>query len=136
MKSTPENPVKVREISFCSLHPDKNQGGTAVKLLSDCEAVHSAERLSATRIRVSYDIREATLEMVEALLQEYGLHLDNALIQRMRRALVRYTEETQRSNMGCNPRDPNCTAKVFINRYQKRDHGCQDDRPQHWQRYL
>jgi hypothetical protein len=54
----------------------------------------------------------------------------------MRRALVHYTEQTQRMNMGCDRGDPNCTVKVFISRYQQREHGCRDDRPQHWRRYL
>jgi hypothetical protein len=136
MRSNPDNPVKVREIAFCSLHPDKNQAGTAAQLLRDCEGVQSAERMSDIRLRVTYDIRHATLEAVEDLLEEFGFHLDNALIQRMRRALVHYTEQTQRMNMGCDRGDPNCTVKVFISRYQQREHGCRDDRPQHWRRYL
>jgi len=128
--------IKVREIAFCPLHPDKNQAGTATQLLGDCDGVSRAERLSETRVRVSYDIRQATLEAIEGLLQDFGFHLDNALIYRMRRALVNYLEQTQRLNMGCERGDSNCTVRVFINRYQQRRHGCQDDRPSHWRRYL
>ncbi len=136
MKSDPDSPIKVREIVFCPLHPDKNQAGTAAQLLRDCEGVQSVERLSETRLQVCYDIRHATLEAIEELLTEFGFHLDNALMLRMRRALVHYMEQTQRINMGCGKGDHNCTVKVFINRYQQRKHGCRDQRPQHWRRYL
>ncbi|WP_231892822.1 hypothetical protein [endosymbiont of unidentified scaly snail isolate Monju] len=54
----------------------------------------------------------------------------------MRRALIKYTEETQCINLGCEGGESNCTVKIFINRYLHRTHGCRDDRPQHWRRYL
>lgn len=136
MKSDTDSLIKVRDITFCSLHPDKNQAGTATQLLSDCEGVEAVERLTDTRLRVTYDIRHATLEAIECLLEEFGFHLDNALLYRMRRALIYYLEQTQRLNMGCARGDNNCTIRVFVNRYQQRRHGCQDDRPQHWRRYL
>lgn len=136
MKSDSDSLIKVREIAFSALHADKNQAGTAIQLLQDCDGVDKVERLSDTRLRVSYNIRNATLEAIEGLLQDFGFHLDNALVYRMRRALVSYMEQTQRSNMGCDQGESNCTTRVFINRYQQRRHGCQDDRPQHWRRYL
>ena len=136
MKSDPDSLTKVREIAFSPLHPDTNQAGTAAQLLRDCEGVDRVERLSETQIRVSYDIRHATLEAIENLLEDFGFHLDNALIHRMRRALAHYMEETQRLNMGCGRGESNCTVRVFINSYRQRRHGCQDDRPQHWRRYL
>ncbi|HHI77085.1 MAG TPA: hypothetical protein ENJ94_07930 [Gammaproteobacteria bacterium] len=136
MRNDPDSPIKVREIAFCPLHPDRNQAGTAVQLLRDCEGVLSAERLNDRLLRVSYDLHHATLAAIEELLEHFGFHLDNSLLQRMRRALVKYTEETQRSNLGCGRGTTNCTVKVFINSYRQRAHGCQDGRPQHWRRYL
>ena len=136
MKSNPDSPIKLREINFCALHPDSNQAGTAVQLLNDCTPSQSARRLSDTRLEVCYDIRHATLEAIEELLENFGFHLDNSLLYRMRRALVHYMENTQRINMGCGRGESNCTVKVFINRYRQRRHGCQDGRPQHWRRYL
>jgi len=127
---------KQREIAFCTLHPDKDQAGTATSLLADIEGIDQVERLSASQLRVRYQINHVCLADIEDLLVDRGFHLDNALIHRMRRALIHYMEETQRSNMGCGKGESNCTTKVFINRYRNRDHGCQDERPRHWRRYL
>jgi hypothetical protein len=136
MSEKPDSLNKRREIAFCTLHPDPDQAGTAVALLRDFEGIDEVDRLSTSLLRVSYRIDHICLADVETLLVERGFHLDNSIMQRMRRALIHYTEETQRSNLGCGRGDANCTTKVFINRYRKRDHGCQDERPKHWRRYL
>jgi len=136
MSNNPDSLNKQREIAFCILHPDENQTGTAAALLADHAGIERAERLSEGLIRVHYRIDHACLADIEGLLEERGFHLDNSLINRMRRALVHYVEETQRLNMGCGRGDSNCTTKVFANRYRQREHGCQDERPQHWRRYL
>jgi len=134
--SIPDGLAKAREIAFCTLHPDKDQAATAAALLNDLDGIDAVERISAAQIRVHYQINHVCLADIEALLADRGFHLDNALIHRMRRALVHYMEETQRINMGCGKGESNCTTKVFINRYRNRDHGCQDERPRHWRRYL
>jgi len=127
---------KQREIAFCTLHPDGNQAGTAAALLIDHPGIDKVELLSSSLIKVHYQITHTYLANIEEMLNKTGFHLDNHLIQRMRRALVHYVEETQRTNMGCSKGESNCTAKIFINDYQKRNHGCQDERPRHWRRYL
>jgi hypothetical protein len=134
--STQDGLAKQREIAFCTLHADKDQAATAVSLLEDLDGMDAVERISPALIRVRYQINHVCLADIEDLLADRGFHLDNALIHRMRRALVHYMEETQRMNMGCGSGESNCTTKVFINRYRKRDHGCQDERPRHWRRYL
>jgi len=136
MSKHPDSLSKQRDIAFCTLHPDQNQAATAAALLRDLDGIDGVEELSETLVRVRYHINNVCLADLERLLEERGFHLDNSLIHRMRRALVHYVEETQRSNMGCGKGDSNCTTKVFINRYQKRNHGCQDERPKHWRRYL
>jgi hypothetical protein len=127
---------KRREIAFCTLHPDPDQPGAAAALLVDVEGITEAKPESNSVLHVRYQLSSITLADIEQLLQSRGFHLDNGLMHRLKRALVHYTEETQRANMGCNKGDPNSTEKVFVNRYRKREHGCQDDRPDHWRRYL
>jgi hypothetical protein len=87
-------------------------------------------------LRVTYHLLEICLADIEALLEQHGFHLDNRLMHKIKRALYRYTEDTQRANLGCAKGESNCTEKVFVNRYRNRDHGCQDVRPDHWRRYL
>ena len=127
---------KQREIMFCSLHPDPDQAGSATTVLIDIEGIQRVERLHAGAVLVHYHLLVVCLADIECLLEQHGFHLDNGLVYKIKRALYHYTEETQLANMGCPKGDANCTQKVFVNRYRKRDHGCQDERPDHWRRYL
>jgi len=125
-----------REIEFRTLHPDPNQAGSAAVLLIDIEGIHRAEPLGPATLQVAYHLTVITLADIEQLLERSGYHLENGLVYKIRRALYHYTEETQRANLGCPKGDANCTQKVFANRYRKREHGCQDERPEHWRHYL
>ena len=127
---------KQREIAFCTLHPDKDQAGTAAAMLGDCEGIDHAERLSQAVLQVEYQINQVCLADIEGLLEDRGFHLDNSLLSRMRRALGFLDIVHQRINLGCGRGKSNCTTKVFAARYRQRDHGCQDERPKHWRRYL
>ncbi len=128
--------IKHREIAFRELHPDATQAHTAAVFLNDVDGVLQIEPASATLLKVSYDVLAITLKEIEDALRELGLHLDNRLMFRMKRALYYYTEETLRANCGCPQGPSNCTRKVFALRYQHMNHGCRDQRPEHWRRYL
>ena len=127
--------IKQREIFFNPLHLDEKQATTASEMLIDLEGVILAEAISDTHLIVRYDLQYFTLDDIEDLLSTVGFHLDNNLLIKLKRALYRYTEETERANMGCPPGQSNCTREVFINRYQKLPHGCRDNRPDHWRNY-
>lgn len=136
MDENEESLFKEREITFCTLHPDQDQAGSAVALLIETKGVIKVEAASESRLQIAYHLLEITLAEIEGLLERHGFHLDNGLVYKIRRALAHYTEETQRANLGCARGESNCTAKVFVNRYRNREHGCQDERPEHWRRYL
>lgn len=127
---------KEREISFCTLHPDPDQAGSAAALLIELDGVHHVEVLHAGAVQIRYHLLAICLIDIEEVLEKNGFHIDNGLMNKVRRALFHYTEETQRANLGCARGEANCTQKVFVNRYRSREHGCQDDRPEHWRRYL
>ena len=131
-----DNLIKVREIAFCTLHPNGDQAGSAAALLVDLEGIHHVDVKQPSLLSVTYHLLVLRLADIETMLEEKGFHLDNRMIHKIRRALFHYTEETQRANLGCSKGESNCTQKVFVNRYQNRDHGCQDERPDHWRRYL
>jgi hypothetical protein len=136
MEQESDNLKKQREIAFCTLHPDADQAASAVALLSQTEGILLARRLDEVTLEVHYHLLAITLAEIEVLLEGRGYHLDNRLVHKIRRALFHYTEETQRANLGCAKGDSNCTQKIFATTYRKRAHGCQDDRPDHWRRYL
>jgi hypothetical protein len=136
MEIPPDERIKRREIAFRELHPNPDQAGTAARFLAEADGVVTCEAASPTLVRVSYDVLAITLREIEEALEELGLHLDNRLFLRLKRALCYYTEDTLRANCGCPQGTSNCTKKVFATRYQQIEHGCRDQRPEHWRRYL
>ena len=130
------NFTKQRDVMFNPLHDDENQASTAAQMLIDFDGIVLADAVSETHLIIRYDLRFFTLVDIEELLSTVGFHLDNNLLIKLRRALYRYTEETERANMGCTEGQSNCTRETYINRYQKLPHGCRDKRPDHWRTYL
>lgn len=136
MGSRDDDHVKRREIHFSAPHPDPHQAATAAALLAGSDGILLAEPADPLTLVIHYDIAHTWLARIEADLQGCGLHLDNSLLIKLKRALAHYTEDTERDNLGCPRGESNCTTQVFITRYQRRPHGCRDDRPKHWRRYL
>ncbi len=128
--------IKHREIAFCVLNPEHNQVEDAALFLTEVEGIISITPVSQLVIRISYDLLQVTLQQIEDALKELGMHLDNSLMFRIKRALHYYSEETQRANMGCKHGESNCTQKIFALRYRTLNHSCRDQRPEHWRRYL
>jgi len=126
--------IKHREIAFCSLHADPDQAKSAMLFFSDVEGVTHLELIDSHKLGISYDIRLLNLQLLEETLTELGFHLDNSLLFKLKRALYYYTEEVQQENLGCSKGQ--CTRNIFINRYDRLKHGCRDDRPDYWRKYL
>ncbi|NKN32184.1 hypothetical protein [Marichromatium bheemlicum] len=136
MDSVDADRIKEREIPFQELHPNPDQAATAAAFLAEVEGVLLTETSSPTLLRIRYDVLQLTLREIEEALAELGLHLDNGLLPRVKRALYDYTEETQRANLGYPRCKGNCLKQVFAKRYALIEHGCRDQRPEHWRRYL
>jgi hypothetical protein len=128
--------IKQRQIAFDSLHPNSEQAHTAARFLSEVDGILHAQATGPLLLQVRYDLLKTTLEEIEDALRELGMHLDGALLIRLRRAVHYYVEDTQRMNWGCLRGEHNCTKKVFAMRYEVLEHGCRDQRPEHWRRYL
>ena len=128
--------VKHRDIHFAELHPDPNQASTAADLLVNVSGILKTDPLSPTLLQVEYALMEVSLEQIETGLTAMGLHIDNRLLYRLKRALYYYTEETERANLGCTRTDTKCTRQIFADRYQRMNHQLRDNRPEHWRKYL
>lgn len=128
--------IKHRQIHFRDLHPERNDALSAARFLREVPGVLSAEPASPILLDLRYDIRLTCLEEIDAALRELGLHLDNGLVYRMKRALYYYTEDTLRENFGLKQDEPLSTRLVFAKRFESIEHGCRDQRPEHWRRYL
>jgi len=128
--------IKQREIVFSELPLDTSQAEAAKHLLSDVAGIQHIQASSRTCLNVHYDIRELTLNIIESALIDVGFHLDNNLLCKLKRALFAYTEETERINLGVHDKGNNVHQHIFINRYDHLQHGCRDDRPDCWRKYL
>jgi len=128
--------IKHREIHFRDLHPERNDARSAAEFLNQVDGVLTTEPVTPIHLNLSYDLARVCLEEIEGALDELGLHLDNGLMYRIKRALYRYTEDNCRENCGCERGDSNCMKRVFAKRYEALEHGCRDHRPEHWRRYL
>ena len=128
--------IKQRQINFRDLHPDRNDAHTAANFLADVDGVLETRPLSPIVLQLTYDLHKTCLEEIDNALIELGLHLDGALLYRLKRSLYYYTESTYRDNHGYAPSDRNSTKLVFARRWENLEHGCRDPRPEHWRRYL
>lgn len=134
-KSDPDR-IKQRQVHFRDLHPERNDARTAAAFLADVDGILCAQPSSPIVLELTYDLHLTCLEEIEGALAELGLHLDGALLHRIRRALHYYTEGTYRENHGLAGPDRNDTKRVFAQRWESLQHGCRDPRPEHWRRYL
>jgi hypothetical protein len=134
MRSTSSDHVKHRIIAFRGPHPDPHQAQSAVLLLADLEGMQRVllPHPAAELLHISYDIRFICLRVIEEFLIEMGYHLDNGLVYKLKRALYHYTEQVEQDSVGCK----NCTRRIFVETYRRRMHGCRDERPDHWRKYL
>jgi len=132
------DPIKHREIGFRNPHPDPKQAQSAVLILADVEGIISASIPDRSRhtIHISYDLSRICLRVVEALLFELGFHLDNSLLSKLKRALHYYTEENELENLGITRDQDHSTRDIFMRFYRCKSHGCRDERPDYWRKYL
>lgn len=135
-----QNPdtLKHREIGFAEPHPDPRQAESAVLVLSGISAIVSVclHDNSPRTICVSYDLNAISLSLIEDFLTELGFHLDNSLLCKLKRALYYFTEENQRANLSLSRDQDHNTRDIFMRNYRCRTHGCRDERPEYWRKYL
>ncbi|HFD80189.1 MAG TPA: hypothetical protein ENK05_07350 [Gammaproteobacteria bacterium] len=138
MERLQPDPIKQREIAFRDPHPDPQQARSAMLLLSDVEGILSAAipDLSRNSVHVRYDLRHICLRVIEALLFELGFHLDNSLLSKLKRALYYYTEENELESLASSHGREQNTRDIFMRCYRCKTHGCRDERPEYWRKYL
>ena len=138
MQPSHPDPIKHREIGFRDTHPDPQQAHSAAQVLSCVDGVVSASVPSPARniLHVSYDLSLIGLHAVESLLVELGFHLDDSLLFKLKRALYYFTEQNELDNLGITRDQDHSTRDVFVRCYRCKTHGCRDERPEYWRKYL
>ncbi|MDA8092770.1 MAG: hypothetical protein M0T84_02495 [Betaproteobacteria bacterium] len=124
---------KVREICFSAV--PKDQAARAAQALEGLAAlsVHRSPDRPCCLV-VAYDLRDYTLAGLEEALAGLGFHLDNALLHKLKRALVYYCEGIQRESLDLPGRDEQ-TRQIFVQVYDHHPHGDHDDTPLEWREY-
>jgi len=129
-----ESLTKRRDILFSRFEKNQNQAKSAIFLLADVDGVLDLKYLSETQLFITYDIRLLTMEIILEALESVGFQLDQSLLSKVKNALYAYTENTLRENLGIST--SKMIRDIFVQGYQRRLHGCRDQRPAHWRHYL
>src|SRR5690606_40199823 len=98
----------------------------ALRMLKDLHVERSAHELG---LIVRYSVLDYSMEGIEAGLREAGFVLDNSLYMKLVRALVYFTEETQRHNLLSPERLIKQSNEVYVQAWDHQVHGDHDDTP-------
>ena len=126
--------LKHRSIWLTRPDQDPHYADSAAELLRNVRGVLQVKVEKPDQLLVSYNVREITLQIIEALLAEFGYTLRTSLYCRLMRGLCYYIEDIECTNSKHDQAD--CTREAFITRYLRRPHGCRDQRPEYLRRYL
>lgn len=124
---------KHREIRFFKLRP--NQVEEAIALLSTLPGLEVTPGPQPNSISVWYEITDHCMESLETLLVDRGFHLETSLYYKLIRALVYFSEETQRRNLGQPERLLKKSHDVYSKAWEHRPHGDHDDTPPELREY-
>jgi hypothetical protein len=126
--------IKRRTIRLGGADANPDRVRSAAGLLRDVKGITGVHTISRSRLVVRYNVRQITLQVIEALLREFGYQLETGLFCRVTRAVCYYLEDIECSDPIHDQAE--CTRDVFITRYLRRPHGCRDQRPDYLRRYL
>jgi len=126
--------LKRRAIRLGGADASPERVHSAAYLLRDVKGITEVRIVSRNRLVVRYNVRQITLQVIEALLREFGYQLETGLMCRCLRAVFYYLEDIECSDPIHDQAE--CTRDVFITRYLRRPHGCRDQRPDYLRRYL
>ncbi|NWG30286.1 MAG: hypothetical protein HXY29_02165 [Rhodocyclaceae bacterium] len=101
----------------------------AFALLKSLPGLEVAPGSQPNGISVWYEITDHCMEALEKLLIDRGFHLDNSLYCKLIRALVYFSEETQRRNLGQPERLIKKSHEVYSQAWEHHPHGDHDDTP-------
>lgn len=88
---------KVRRICFSNLPPPNLS--RALKLLDSMAQIEASIETEDGCLSVRYDLSQHTLEALENRLVSHGYHLDNSLLQKIKLALIYYSESCLLENL-------------------------------------
>ena len=126
--------LKNRTIRLTGPDRDASTTESAAALLRDVVGVLRVRVTGPSRIKVSYNVRQVTMQIIEALLKEFGYNLNTGFFCSIMRNICYYIEDIECDSSRHDQADS--TRDAFITRYLRKPHGCRDHRPDYLKRYL
>ncbi|MFI9654266.1 hypothetical protein ABGV17_06000 [Guyparkeria sp. GHLCS8-2] len=132
--------IKMHEIWFRGPHQEGEPARAAESFARWLPGVIAAKRRGPLCLEVEYELSVICLKVIRQALQAAGFHLDAALLEKLKCALVDYTEQNQREALGldgCNlpPQKYRPTGEASLVRDRPaEDQGDRSDDP--WRHYL
>lgn len=120
--------AKVREIRFKNTPP--GQAERAWRALGAVKDLQVERAVHPLFLIVRYSVLDHSLETLETALRAAGFTLDNSLYCKLLRALIYFSEETQRHNLVSPERLIKQSHEVYVQAWaQQVAHGDRDDTP-------
>lgn len=94
--------IKTRKIKFA--HPSKNLVEKAEHVLEKVEGINKLNYVQDKEIlSINYNLEKIMFKAIEETLHTQGIQLDNAFFQRIKRNMIRFTEQNELDNLHIQP---------------------------------
>lgn len=124
---------KTREVRFKNLpHGQAERAWRALSLIKGLQVERSTHPLYLV---VRYSVLDHSLETIETALRTGGFVLDDGLYSKLLRALIYFSEETQRHNLESPERLIKQSHEVYVQAWGQHAHGDHDETPQELRDY-
>ena len=125
--------TKDREIRFTHSLTKTDQAEIAARLLMDVAGIELSVQIRPNVLRVRYDIRQITLQMLESALIDVNFKLRDSLIKRFKHELIAYCEGALRSSLGI---EIDQQQPPSLSLPKSASHHSLDPRPDNWRNYI
>lgn len=132
--SKAEEPLEYHDLFFAA--EPAGQLERAQSLLSGLDKLHVATGTEPNSLRISYSLRDYSLEGLEAALKKAGFYFKENLLDKLGKKFIFYCEEVQYHNLNTPEHlTKSNTPVIFAKLYENHPHGDHDDTPKELREY-
>jgi hypothetical protein len=129
-----EEPLNYQDLYFAD--EPAGQLEHAFTLLSGLDKMTVEKTSEANRLRISYSLRDYSLEGLESALKQAGFCFKETLLNKITKRLIFYCEDVQYHNLNTPEHlTKSNTPVVFAKIYENHPHGDHDDTPKELREY-
>lgn len=129
-----EEPLAYHDLFFAA--EPAGQLERAHALLSGLENLRVAKGEEPDSLRISYSLRDYSLERLEAALKNAGFNFRENLLNKLGKQFIYYSEEVQYHNLNTPEHlTKSNTPVIFAKLYENHPHGDHDDTPKELREY-